>query len=149
MVPEAKEEALAVPQGEERVKRKRPLSQELEEDSVDEDADGGQAVARVGNRFAGAPNRHEIRGRRLGIVWNGRRWDFWEVCAGRAEYSEAVASLGYMLGPSVDNKPLSRHGATVSRLVLDLTNPEDVEFLWWILTTMKQRFVTTATAARR
>ena len=147
--------ALAAPQGKKRPEQKRkkamiakwqrrsrrPLRQELEEDSLDDDADGAKAVAHLGNLFSDTSMRHAKRGHRLGVIWHGQRWDFWEIFAGKAQLTEAVASLGCLTGPSVDNQPLSCHGAIVSRLLLDLTDPEDVSFLWWLLTTFLPRYV--------
>ena len=65
-------------------------------------------------------------------------WDFWELWSGCGNFTAAVIRAGGRVGPSVDCLVA---GPAVPRLLLDLEDDGDVEFLWWLLHEFRPRFV--------
>ena len=112
---------------------KRPLSQELAEDSGEDS--GQDSLLRV----ILLPTSREKHRARWQAVTDARPgpWEFWELWSGCGNFTAAVMRAGGGVGPSVD----IRACASVPRLLLDLEDDGDVEFVWWLLHTYRPRYV--------
>ena len=116
---------------------KRPLSQELADDSGTDSGPGSVVPC-----FQ-ASGKHQQRWRAVSDTSPGP-WDFWELWSGCGNFTAAVIRAGGRVGPSVD----WRSYASVPRLLIDLEDDGDVEFPWWLLRTYAPRFVHVALHAR-
>ena len=116
-----------------KVGESRPLSQEVVDDSgSDSDKDGVRVMLTIRTQVV----RHRQRLSHCFIA-GPDRWDFWEVWAGCGNFTASVAHAGGVVGPSVD----ILKSTSVPRLALNLEDPEDVEFLWWLLHEYQPRHV--------
>ena len=113
----------------------RPLSQEVVDDSgSDSDKEGVRVMLTIRTQAQAAWHRKRVS---HCFVAGPGRWDFWEIWSGCGNFTASVAQAGGVVGPSVD----ILGSTSVSRLVLDLESPEDVEFMWWLLHEYKPRHV--------
>ena len=112
---------------------KRPLSQELVEDSGR--VSGPDSWLRA-IHLPASREKHLVRLRAVTDVSPGP-WEFWELWSGCGNFTAAVLQAGGRVGPSVDILP----SVSVPRLLLDFEDDSDVEFLWYLLRERRPRFV--------